>query len=126
MTQENSAQLKSSEKKGVITLSLKGRLDSLNAEQILQSALKSLEGKTDPKVLCDFSILDYISSAGFRVLIIFGKHIKKINGYIVLFFEDNQKIKNLFQITGLDKVFSIAKNEEEALKLLISRPKSSL
>ena len=58
----------------VTTIELKGRIDSNNAPEIEKEIMATLDGKTGIPVVMDAENLEYISSAGLRVLL----HVKKI------------------------------------------------
>ena len=51
------------------TIRLSGRIDSGNAAQVEQDILAQLEGKTDLSPVLDASSLEYISSAGLRLIL---------------------------------------------------------
>ncbi len=53
---------------GITVVSLKGRLD-INTHGQLEAELNALAGQGQTKVLVDVKDLDYISSAGLRVLL---------------------------------------------------------
>ena len=54
-------------------IKLNGRIDSNNAPQVERSVMEQLAGKNGEAVVLDAAALDYISSAGLRVLL----HLKK-------------------------------------------------
>jgi len=111
-------QLTHSEVNGILKISLKGQIDSLNADSISDELSKCISGKKNIKIALDCSALNYISSTGLRVFIMFGKNITQIQSSLVLFFEENTNIHKLFSISGLDNVFKMTTHETEAYKLL--------
>ncbi|MBQ6356867.1 MAG: STAS domain-containing protein, partial [Solobacterium sp.] len=52
-----------------VMIRLSGRIDSANSAEIENDILKQLEGKTDTAVTLDVEELEYISSAGLRVIL---------------------------------------------------------
>ena len=50
-------------------IALKGRIDSGNASEVEKNILSQLEGKPSVSVVLDAAELEYISSAGLRVLL---------------------------------------------------------
>ena len=52
-----------------VMIKLSGRIDSTNSADIENDILKQLEGKTDTAVTLDVEELEYISSAGLRVIL---------------------------------------------------------
>ena len=67
------------------------------------------------KVIIDFKNVSYIDSSGLATLIEMLQRLKKIEGSLKLV-SMPQKIKNIFEITKLDKLFEIFETKEEALK----------
>ena len=87
---------------GTLTLALAGRLDTNTAPE-LESELK-LDGVSD--VVFDFAALDYISSAGLRVLLSVQKAMMVCGGKMSVA-HANEMVRGVFQITGLDSVFTL-------------------
>ena len=87
---------------GRLTLKVEGRLDT-NTAPDLESELK-LDGVKE--VVFDFSGLEYISSAGLRVLMVTHKAMATSSGAMKVL-HPNAMVLGVFGITGLDSVFSI-------------------
>ncbi len=88
---------------GILIIKVNGRLDS-NTYNHLSQKMDSLSRET--KIVFDLSDLDYISSAGLRVVLMQAKKAKKMNGDFRLC---NMKsfIKEIFDITGFSKILNI-------------------
>lgn len=97
-------------------VSLKGRLDAGTSGQ-LEETLNALVEAGEPKVLVDCRELDYISSAGLRVLLAAAKQFKKLNGSIALS-SLNPNVKQVFEISGFTSIFPIYGTREEAVDAL--------
>ena len=80
----------------------------------LEQAFNGLfkDGKT--KVLVECVELEYISSAGLRVLLAAAKQFKKVSGEIALA-GLSQNVKQVFEISGFTSIFPIYATREEAL-----------
>ena len=103
------------EKKGnVLILNIIGRLDSNTASQ-MENELMPLIDKGDDNILVDFSNLDYISSAGLRTLLLAAKKMDKKDQKIILC-SMKEFIHEVFEISGFTSIFTIAENEDEAMK----------
>ena len=63
----------------------------------------------------DFAAVSYIDSSGLATLIEMFQRLKKSGGKMRICCM-NQKIKNVFEITKLHKLFEIFDNKEGALK----------
>ena len=93
------------EEKGVVVFSLNGRIDNDGAtkmEQTLQSASEA--GKS--KMVLDLSTVQYINSAGLRVLAEFLTINREKGGELYLS-AVNSRVKRVFQIVGFDNFFKM-------------------
>ena len=96
----------------VIILSLVGRLDA-NTSKDLEENLITLIEANNRRFIIDCAKLDYISSAGLRVLLMGAKKLKSLDGSIALA-SLKEHIKDIFEIAGFLSIFSIFNNAEEA------------
>ena len=85
-----------------LTLALEGRLDT-NTAPDLEAALK-LEGVNG--IIFDLTALEYISSAGLRVLMTAQKAMIACGGKMTVA-HPNATVKGVFDITGLNGIFDI-------------------
>lgn len=86
-----------------IILSLSGRLDAANAPKLEAELKKSINWVE--KLVFDFKELDYISSAGLRVLLNAQKVMNKQGEMIVR--NVNDTIVEVFEITGFVHILNI-------------------
>ncbi|MFO7446016.1 MAG: STAS domain-containing protein [Ignavibacteriaceae bacterium] len=94
------------EEKGNYTLIRpEGKLDSATSP-VLEEKILTLINEEKRRLLIDFEKLDYISSAGLRVLLIAAKKSKSINGELRLS-SMNSQIKDVFNISGFSSLFKI-------------------
>ncbi|HUQ48373.1 MAG TPA: STAS domain-containing protein [Gemmatimonadaceae bacterium] len=89
-----------------------GSLDSATAPEAQKSLDAVVAGAK--KVALDFSQLDYISSAGLRVLLGAAKKLRASGGKFGMF-GLNQSVKEVFEISGFASILSIYQSEAEAL-----------
>ena len=87
-----------------LTVAVEGRLDTTTAPQLEEEFKSSLEGVED--LVLDFSGLDYISSAGLRVLLSAQKQMNKV-GKMTLTGVSNE-IMEIFEVTGFSDILSFA------------------
>lgn len=85
-----------------LTISVKGRLDTTTAPQ-LEAEMAALAGVTD--LTLDFSELEYISSAGLRVLLSMQKTMNKQGKMTVR--NICEDIREVFEITGFSDILTI-------------------
>lgn len=85
---------------GALTLVLAGRLDTTTAPQ-LDAALAVLDGVS--ALTLDFSALEYLSSAGLRILL--SAH-KRMKGHMTVR-NVNETIREVFEVTGFLDVLHV-------------------
>ncbi|ABI69093.1 STAS domain-containing protein [Syntrophomonas wolfei] len=106
--------IKEIKKDQATVIMVEGRLDS-STSGMLEKKLLSLMETGEKNFLLDFSGMDYISSAGLRVLLMAAKKSKTTGGKVLLSaLTDN--VKEVFDIAGFTDIFTIFANAEEALK----------
>ena len=87
-----------------MTIELKGRIDSNNAPQVEKEILEQLAGQNNTAVILDASGLEYISSAGLRVIL----HLRKtypdlsITGV-------NSEVYEILEMTGFTEMMHVEK-----------------
>lgn len=91
----------------IITIDLPSRLDATNTEG-LQNDLKQFIGKKVEKLVFIATNLEYISSAGLRV-IIFAKQKIGVDAHIFLI-GASDAILNVIKMSGLDNFMTIQDN----------------
>ena len=89
---------------GVPVLSLDGRITSTNAAAVEQEALKTLAGYAGPALQLDLGALEYISSAGLRVLLRLRKQHAKMEMVNV-----SPEVYEIFEMTGFTEMMPISK-----------------
>jgi len=94
----------STQKKGSqLTLTLTGRLDTSTAPQLEQALDAALPGVTE--LILDFSRLEYVSSAGLRILLSAQKRMNRQGEMIIR--KVNDTIMEVFEITGFVDILTI-------------------
>ncbi|SDY54017.1 STAS domain-containing protein [Hymenobacter psychrophilus] len=95
-----------------LTLALNGELDA-SSSVLLDTELSKPEILRTQKVLIDCQQLNYISSAGLGVFISHLQTFQDANVKLV-FFNMQEKVRNVFEILGLDSLMTIVPSEAEA------------
>ena len=90
-----------------------GRVDGANAREF-QTALESAIDSNDGAVLLDMEQLSYISSAGLRVILLMAKVLQGRNAKFAIC-SLSASIREVFEISGFDKIISIHPSQAEAL-----------
>ncbi len=97
----------------VIVVHLQGKLDHLTSP-ITQEKLTELIDQGGRKIVVNFKNLDYISSAGLRVLLSTVKQLKNFGGEIRIC-SLNEIVEEVFDISGFATILKIFTSEAEAL-----------
>lgn len=87
----------------VLTIALEGRLDTTTAPQLEAELKTSLNGVEQLEI--NMEKLDYISSAGLRVLLSAQKQMAKQGGMKVT--HVNESIMEIFEVTGFSDILTI-------------------
>ncbi|MFZ2654175.1 MAG: STAS domain-containing protein [Victivallales bacterium] len=99
---------------GFTSLTIKGRLDAVTATAAEAAINRTIESGASNLIL-DLAGLDYVSSAGLRVLLVTAKRLSRQNGKIVLCGLQDA-VREVFTISGFMSIFPVAANEAEASK----------
>ena len=86
-----------------LTVNITGRLDTTTAPQLEAEFKQSIVGVE--KLVLDFSALEYLSSAGLRVLLATQKLMKKQGRMIIK--NVNETINEIFEVTGFIDILTI-------------------
>lgn len=86
-----------------LTLTLSGRLDTTTAP-LLEAELKKSISDVE-KLVLDFSTLEYLSSAGLRVLLAAQKVMNKQGEMVIQ--NVNETIAEIFEVTGFSDILTI-------------------
>lgn len=86
-----------------LNVKVSGRLDTTTAPELEASLKESFKGLT--KLVLDFSELEYLSSAGLRVLLQAQKTMNK-QGEMILK-NVNETINEIFEVTGFIDILTI-------------------
>ena len=86
-----------------LTLELTGRLDTTTAPSLENVISEEIDGVT--ALVLEFSQLDYISSAGLRVLLAAQKQMNKQGSMVIK--NANDDIKEVFDITGFADILTL-------------------
>lgn len=93
------------EKNGKMEIRLEGRIDSSNAPEIKQEIMNALDSNQSIEPVFDAENLDYISSAGLRVLM---KVRKKINKPVDVI-NVSRDVYDIFETTGFTNLLNVKK-----------------
>jgi anti-sigma B factor antagonist len=94
-------------------IEVSGRLDTMTSKD-LESRLNNQIEQDRGKIIVDLGGVDYTSSVGLRVLLAALKKQKEKQRTLKLA-SMQPFVKDIFRITGLDRIFSIYPTQEDAI-----------
>ena len=97
----------------VTVVTVAGSLDS-NSSPKAQQALDAILANGARKVVIDLSGVDYISSAGLRVMLAMAKRLS--GGGALRPFGLNETVREVFDISGFSTILAVFVTEAEALE----------
>lgn len=97
-------------------IELEGEVDVYTAPQLKQQIIGILETGSK-KLVVDLARVEYLDSTALGVLIGGLKRMREADGNMVLICP-NPRIRRVFEITGLDKIFEIYNSEDESKEAL--------
>jgi anti-sigma B factor antagonist len=85
-------------------IAIKGRLDTLTAPELQSPLLEAIE--TEGRTVLDFTELEYVSSAGLRVLLLAEKSSKTAGSEFVIR-NVSSDVMEVFEMTGFADILTI-------------------
>jgi len=98
---------------GQVVISLSGRIDSTAAVEFEEKLIEIID-KGSNTMIIDFLRIQFISSAGLRVLLLAAKKVKPYGGKIVLC-DMSKDVREVFDISGFSSIFDIQENVQSAI-----------
>ena len=100
----------------VTVASVEGRLDAVSAPE-LESELSTVINDGQTSLILDLSRLEYVSSAGLRVILTTAKKLKTVQGKLALC-NLQETVMQIFEISGFCSILTIVPDKEAAFKAL--------
>ncbi len=100
----------------VDVVTAEGRLDGIYSSAFANQVGELITGE-NPKVLIDFSSIDFVTSAGLRAVLLLMKKAKASGGSFALC-GLNDQVREVLDISGLAEMFSIHPGRAEGLAAL--------
>ena len=98
---------------GAVVAAANGRIDSSNSRDF-HTGLEAAVGDDDSALVLNFKDVTYISSAGMRVILLTAKSLRgKGTQFALCAMSDS--IREVFRISGFDKIIPIHDSQSEAL-----------
>lgn len=103
---------------GQTVVSLSGRIDSTAAVEFEEKLIEKIDAGTQTMIV-DFQKVQFISSAGLRVLLLAAKKVKPYGGKILLC-NMSKDVREVFDISGFSSIFEIHETVDDAVKAVKS------
>ncbi len=98
---------------GIVIIRLQGRLDAITSPPAFDALTKSIE-EGNRQLLLNFSGVDYLSSAGMRILMALHKRLKTAQGKLIIS-AVNPPVMDILKMSGFNQLLQIATTDEEAI-----------
>ncbi|MDF2961492.1 MAG: anti-anti-sigma regulatory factor, SpoIIAA [Paenibacillus sp.] len=100
----------------VVILDIQGRLDA-NTSGVLEAHFLKMVEQGHSKFVFGLAGLDYVSSAGLRILLVAAKKLKALKGSLALV-QMTDNVKEVFDMSGFSAIFTIYATEADALNAI--------
>lgn len=101
---------------GTTVVTLAGRLDAVTAPEYEKRARELIDGGALALVI-DFDLVDYVSSAGLRALLVTAKVLKTKEGRL-RFANVKGSVRSVFEVSGFTSMFELDDSVSAALAAL--------
>ena len=105
--------LETSEDNGILTVRLEGSLDGKTAPEAREQLQRFLTANS--KLILDLTNVDYLSSAGLRLLLVLYRELAARKGKLVLL-GVSEDIRTVMSHTGFLSFFTLAESAVEAVR----------
>ena len=99
-----------------IILRLNGRIDAASSA-ILEKKINRLVEDNHIVLLLDFAMVEYLSSAGMRLLLSTTKNLAAKEGRLIIF-NITDDVFEVIKMAGFERILNICKTEQEALQFI--------
>ena len=101
------------EDRGVVVIAPAGRVDSTTSDE-LDRRLRAVLDRKAPRVVVDLGQVEYISSAGLRVLLALAKRMREQKGALALA-SLGDAVRQVFELAGFLPLFTVAATRADAV-----------
>jgi len=100
----------------VVVVTARGRLDG-STSQAFGARLEKLAATPEPRLIVDFSGIEFVSSAGLRAVLTALKRVKAANGMLALC-AVRAPVKEVLDLTGFTGMLDVHRDRAEAMAAL--------
>ena len=88
---------------GKLTVAIEGSVDTVTASELEKELKANWAGVTE--LVLDFAAVNYISSAGLRVVMVSNQHMEEVGSMVIL--NANEDVKEVFEMTVFDELLTM-------------------
>ena len=87
-----------------LTVAISGNIDTVTAPELDSKLQENIAGVKD--LVLDFAAVDYISSAGLRVILMTNQLMEDVDGNMTVK-NVNEDVRDVFEMTGFDSLLNL-------------------
>ena len=87
-----------------LTVTISGNIDTVTAPELDSKLQENISGIKD--LVLDFAAVDYISSAGLRVILMTNQLMEDVDGNMTVK-NVNEDVRDVFEMTGFDSLLNL-------------------
>jgi anti-sigma B factor antagonist len=97
-------EVKFNKQDSTLTVAISGNIDTVTAPELDTKFQENLSGIKD--LILDFAAVDYISSAGLRVILMANQQLEDADGTMTIK-NANDDVRDVFEMTGFDSLLNL-------------------
>ena len=97
-------EVKFNKQDSTLTVVISGNIDTVTAPELDSQLQENLSGIKD--LVLDFAAVDYISSAGLRVILMANQQMEDVDGNMSVK-NVNEDVRDVFEMTGFDSLLNL-------------------
>ena len=87
-----------------LTVVISGNIDTVTAPELESKLQENISDVKD--LVLDFAAVDYISSAGLRVILMANQQMEEVDGNLTIK-NVNEDVRDVFEMTGFDSLLNL-------------------
>ena len=97
-------EVKFNKQDSTLTAVISGNIDTITAPELDSQLQENISGIKD--LVLDFAAVDYISSAGLRVILMANQQMEDVDGNMTVT-NVNEDVRDVFEMTGFDSLLNL-------------------
>ena len=97
-------EVKFNKQDSTLTVVISGNIDTVTAPELDAKLQENIAGVKD--IVLDFAAVDYISSAGLRVILMTNQLMEDVDGNMTVK-NVNEDVRDVFEMTGFDSLLNL-------------------